>query len=588
MDAISRTQHSFALKAKHHPKHRFKDLYHLICRPEWISLALKSVLANEGSRTAGIDGVTRKMFQDEDYCTKFIEELRLDLKNETYRPSPAKRRWIPKPKGGQRPLGICVIRDRTVQMLLKMLIEPIAESDFLECSYGFRPGRRTMDCIGICRRYIQGRSKYFWIVEGDIRSCFNEIRHDRLMNLLQQRIADRQILELIARFLKAGVLDGEWFHPTNEGVAQGSVLSPLLANLYLHQFDLWWWQHYGSLTTKEKTQRRLGGKANCRLIRFADDWVLLSNGTRAQAEELREEARHFLRDALGLELNMEKTKVTHAEDGFDFVGFHLQWLTPSHRKPWLRATPTRSNLQRLKDHIRQMTDGQQISDPLLKLHALNRVLQGWIQYYRHANVKDIAGKLDWWVYRKFTHWLSRHHGWGVRRVLTTYEHQQYGRRKNLAVRNERGELVFLYRMSDLPITPYRTRNYPHPFINAENPSNRAKTDSTTTLKITAWKGGSRHAEWQELRRSILERDNYTCQHCHGADKLEVHHLKARHEGGTDRPDNLITLCEDCHVRSDAYRAKFASQGKQDRQWRARCSKSEHGGFGEGREETRRR
>jgi RNA-directed DNA polymerase len=557
MDAISLTQHSFALKASYNPEHRFRNLYHLICRQDWIEHALSKVLANEGARTAGVDGITRKDFKDPTYRADFVNELQAELRSRAYQPTPARRRWIHKPKGGQRPLGICIIRDRAVQMLLKMLIEPIAESDFLECSYGFRPGRRTMDCIGICRRYIQRATKYYWVVEGDIRGCFNHIRHNRLMTIIQQRIADRQILILIERFLKAGVLDGQWYQPTGEGVPQGSVVSPLLANLYLHQFDLWWWQKYGSLTIREKTKRRQSGLANIRLVRFADDWLALTNGTQAQAEEYREEARQFLWDELGLELNVEKTRITHAKDGFEFVGFHLQWLTPSNRKPWLRAIPTPDNIKRLKTKIRQMTNGQQISDPYLKVLALNRVLRGWILYYRHANVKDIAHTLDWWMYCRLIRWLGHHHSWGARRVLANYEYQQHGRRKNLAVRNGQGKLVYLYRMSDLPITQYRTRNYPNPYIDTEYTITRIEEEAHSPLRETAWQGGSRHAEWDELRRQILQRDGYTCQRCNSTSKLEAHHVKPRHKGGTDSLENLITLCEDCHIQFDDYRAQFA-------------------------------
>jgi len=446
-----------------------------------------------------------------------------------------------------------------VNVLFWSYLEPIAESDFLECSYGFRPGRRTMDCIGICRRYIQRGSKFYWIVEGDIRGCFNHIRHPKLVDLLQQRIADRQVITLIERFLKAGVLDGEWYHPTREGVPQGSVVSPLLANWYLHQFDLWWWQSYGGLTTREKTKRRQSGLTNSRLIRFADDWLLLANGTRSQAEELRAEADQYLWEHLGLELNLHKTQITHAKDGFEFVGFHLQWLTPTHRKPWLRAIPTKDNIERFKTKIRQMTHGQQIADPYSKVIALNRVLRGWIQYYRHANVKDIAHKLDWWVAQRLKHWLKRHHKWGVRRVLTAYERKQDGRRKNLAVTNDKGHTIFLYRMSDLPLTKYRTRNYPNPYI--ENEWAITQIQPLHPIKTNAWQGGSRHAEWQELRRQILQRDNYTCQQCGQTSPLEVHHLKAKHIGGTDDPANLITLCETCHIQCDVIRANFGTHSK---------------------------
>jgi RNA-directed DNA polymerase len=262
-----------------------------------------------------------------------------------------------------------------------------------------------------------------------------------------------------------------------------------------------------------------------------------------------------------LELNLEKTRITHAKDGFEFVGFHLQWLTPSNRKPWLRAIPTPDNIKRLKAKVRQMTNGQQIADPYAKVIALNRVLRGWIVYYRHANVKDIANELDWWLYRRLTHWLKCHHNCGIRRVLAEYEQQQYGRRKNLAVCNEHGRAVFLYRMCDLPITQYRTRNYPNPYIQTGRSVTQVEGEPISPLKTDAWQGGSRHAEWQELRRQILDRDGYTCQHCGDNSNLEVHHLTARHKGGTDDPANLITWCENCHIQGDGYRAKFAQQGK---------------------------
>jgi RNA-directed DNA polymerase len=177
MDDIIKTQQSFAKKAQLHPEHQFGDVYHLICREDWIRVALERVLSNKGSRTAGIDGVTRARFESEAYTSKFIAELRSDLQSVTFQPQPARRVYIPKPngqKGQLRPLGILTVRDRVVQMLLKMLMEPIWESDFLDCSSGFRPGRRTMDCIAMCYRLINNQLKYFWVVEGDIKGCFDQ------------------------------------------------------------------------------------------------------------------------------------------------------------------------------------------------------------------------------------------------------------------------------------------------------------------------------------------------------------------------------------------------------------------------------
>jgi hypothetical protein len=157
---------------------------------------------------------------------------------------------------------------------------------------------------------------------------------------------------------------------------------------------------------------------------------------------------------------------------------------------------------------------------------------------------------------RLTHWLGRHHKWGVRRVLAEYEHQQYGQRKNLAVPNQEGQLVFLNRMSDLSIKKYRTRNYPNPYIDALHIVTQINQENNPPLDATAWNGNSRHAEWQELRRQILERDNYSCQHCNSRDRLEIHHLKPRRQGGKDAPENLITWCENCHTQQDALRDKF--------------------------------
>ncbi|MCZ7568247.1 MAG: reverse transcriptase domain-containing protein [Ardenticatenaceae bacterium] len=302
MNDLRKTQQSFARKAQAHPEHRFGDLYHLVCREEWLTTALQAVLRNTGSRSAGIDGMSRKDLADESAQTRFVADLREELKTGHYHPAPVRRQWIPKANGKQRPLGIPTLKDRVVQMTMKMVLEPIWESDFLDCSHGFRPGHRTMDCIGTCRSRITTQNKYFWIIEGDITGCFDHVQHAILLKLIRQRIRDARILGLVEAQVTAGLMEGGLFRHTPEGTPQGGILSPLLANIYLHEFDRWWWERYGSLTPAEKARRRRMGIGNWILTRYADDFLILCNGPRAEAERLRDEARDVLWDKLRLEL----------------------------------------------------------------------------------------------------------------------------------------------------------------------------------------------------------------------------------------------------------------------------------------------
>ena len=173
MDDITRIQRYFARKAQAQPTYRFRDLYSLVWKPSFLESALDCVLANRGSRSAGVDGITVTAFQDPEYRANFVQTLSQKLKSKTFKPSPGRRVYIPKANGKKRPLGILTIKDRVVQMVLKMLLEPIFEADFLDCSYGFRPGRRTMDCLVPIWRHVNSASRHYWVVEGDIRACFD-------------------------------------------------------------------------------------------------------------------------------------------------------------------------------------------------------------------------------------------------------------------------------------------------------------------------------------------------------------------------------------------------------------------------------
>jgi RNA-directed DNA polymerase len=551
MSAIIQTQHSLALKALHQPTHRFNHLYHFLYQDDWIVVALMAVLSNQGARTAGIDGVTKKAFDSTEFFLAFIRQLQADLREERFRPVPVRRVYIPKANGAQRPLGIPVIQDRVVQMLLKMLLEPIWESDFLNCSNGFRPGRRTMDCIALLDSYINERNKYFWVVEGDIKGAFDHIHHTVLLKLLAERIADQRILDLISRFLKAGVMESGLFHHTASGTPQGGICSPLLANIYLHQLDCYWWQHYGGLHRKVKERRRREHAGNCALIRYADDWLLLTNGGKEEAYRLREEFQTFLAEELKLELSVEKTHVTHVNDGFDFLGFHVRRFVSGHHRPIVLVRPSPKALNRLKAKIKEMTDRSRFRDaPLLKLTALNAVLRGWMTYYRHCNAKVVAKDLDYWVNERLFLWLQKRHRLPPKRILARYKLREHGNRDNFGIRNG-DRALFLYRMSDQPLTKYHSRNPQNPYIT--DSVGATVEQSERPLPDHVWLGNAPNNErWREIKEEVKAERGAKCERCGSSVHLDLHHKQARRYGGQDTKENAQLLCERCHVQTPTY------------------------------------
>ena len=554
MNDLRKTQESFARKAQAQPEHRLGDLYHLVCREDWLKEALQAVLRNAGSRTAGVDGISRKHLSDEVAQAKFVQELQIELRTNTYRPQPVRRHWIPKANGKQRPLGIPTLKDRVVQMALKMLLEPIWESDFLNCSNGFRPGRRAMDCIRTCQTRITTQNKYLWVIEGDIRGCFDHVQHSILLKLIKRRVRDKRVIGLIEAMLKAGVMEDGLFQTTAEGTPQGGILSPLLANIYLHEFDRWWWEKYGCLTPCQKAKRRRAGIGNCILTRYADDFLILCNGPRGEVERLREEARQVLWDRLRLELSLEKTHITHVTDGFDFLGFHLQWKLTKHGKPWLRVTPSQKSVQRFKRTVKAMTRRNTFyQSPLEKIKSLNRVMRGWNQYYQYVNATATANKLTYWANDRLFLWLKKRHKQGARWVMRTYRHREQRKginRWNLGAKGENGQTLFLYQLTDLHRRIYYARTPPHPYLDEM----KITEPFPDTAFARFWEGQTTpaKADWAELRPVVLERDGHRCTQCGSTEHLHVHHCRARRRGGTQRMDNLQTLCERCHARTSTW------------------------------------
>ena len=390
------------------PARRFDDLYNLVCDPAFLLVGWIRVRRNKGARTAGVDGETAYYIETVRGVEEFLAELRTDLKARTFQPLPARQRAIPKAGGKVRYLGIATIRDRVVQASLKLVLEPIFEVDFLPCSYGFRPNRRAHDAVAEVR-HLTSRS-YEWVVEGDIKACFDEISHSALLDRVRKRIGDKRVLTLIKAFLKAGILgEDRALRETTAGTPQGSILSPLLSNVALSVLD----EHIAAgpggpaASPWQRAKRRAHGLPNYRLARYADDWCLMVHGTRADAEALRDEIAGVL-STMGLRLSPEKTLITHIDEGLDFLGWRIQ----RHRKKgtnrhYVYTYPSKKALAAVKDKVRALCR-QDVNLPLeTLLHRLGRMLRGWTAYFRFGVSHNTFRYLRAFLWRQVFGWVRR-------------------------------------------------------------------------------------------------------------------------------------------------------------------------------------
>jgi RNA-directed DNA polymerase len=366
------------------------DLMH---NPTWIAAACDRVLQRSRGKAPGVDGVTVPRFQRS--RDQSLEELRLELKRGTYRPLPLRRVEIPKANGKMRQLGIPCLRDKIVQEAIRMALEPIFEVEFHDSSYGFRPNRSAHHAVARCHH--AAISGYTWVIEGDVKSCFDEISHKAILRCIKEKVMDNKFLDLITLLLKAGVeIDGT-VHPTTKGVPQGGVASPLLANAVLNKLD-WFLHSKGFHGHTARHRRSTHSLPNVRFARYADDWcVFLTRCDRQYAERLQNEIRDFLRETCGLELSAEKTRITHVRDGYDFLGFNISAgvgksgeLVPKVRVGRKAIT----NIQRrLGEAIRHRPAQESIS---VRLACGSAVIRGWSNYFKIAhNFSKVAHGLDY-------------------------------------------------------------------------------------------------------------------------------------------------------------------------------------------------
>ncbi|MDQ0937609.1 reverse transcriptase domain-containing protein [Streptomyces turgidiscabies] len=310
--------------ARDDPHRRFDDLFNLCADPAFLLVAWDRVRGNKGAKTAGVDGRTAASIAERTGVGEFLVGLRESIKDRSFCPLPALERMIPKAGGKLRRLGIATIADRVVQASLKLVLEPIFEADFLPCSYGFRPNRRAHDAVAEVRFFTS--KSYEWIVEGDIKACFDEISHSALIDRVRKRVGDKRVLTLVKAFLKSGILgEDRVLRETTAGTPQGSILSPLMSNVALSVLDEHIAQSPGGprSTPWARTKRLRQGLPNYRLARYADDWCLMIKGTKDDAEALREEIAEVL-STMGLRLSVEKTLITHIDEGLDFLGWRIQ------------------------------------------------------------------------------------------------------------------------------------------------------------------------------------------------------------------------------------------------------------------------
>ena len=377
------------LAAKKSKTRRFHALYDKVYRSDILSSAWDSVRANRGA--AGVDNETiDDILQNKD---EILTHLQHTLQQGKYRPRKLRRVYIPKPDG-ERPLAIPTVRDRIIQTATKQVIEPIFEADFLDCSYGFRPNRCAHDALEKVRTTMN--SGYTIVLDADIKQFFDNIDHDKLLELVHNRISDRRILKLIRKWLKAGVMDSGVAEQTEIGTPQGGVISPLLANIYLHELDKFW------------TQQIVNGH----LIRYADDFVILFK-TREDAELGLQLIKAKLNE-LHLELNEDKTRIvdTTKGKGFDFLGFHHRRLkSKTCNKYYAYKWPSAKSVKAFKAKIKSFLGKRSILNWNIEdvVQHINPVITGWMNYYKYGNSARIFSQLDNYLHERMALWWNKKH-----------------------------------------------------------------------------------------------------------------------------------------------------------------------------------
>ena len=513
---------------------RIRNLMDLMHQPDWIAEAAEKVLRRSKGKAAGVDGVTTELFRQG--FEKKLEQLRLELKRGIYQPQPVRRVMIPKANGKMRALGIPCLRDKIVQEAMRMALEPIFEVEFHNNSYGFRPNRSTHHAVSRCQHYV--KLKFAWVIEGDVKACFDEISHKAILKAVREKVMDNKFLKLITSFLKAGIEVDGVVQPTHKGVPQGGVLSPLLSNAVLNKFD--WFIHSKGKHGQASQRAWNWGYKNIRFIRYADDWcVFVTRASKRFAQGFRDEIAQFLYKECGLRLSVEKTRITHVSQGFDFLGFRIEKSIGKNGKYVSKIKVTSTAVAKARTKIDEaMQYRPQQESIACRIQRGSAVARGWSNYFCIAhNFSKVANKLDHYAFWSATKAISRKLDISTAKVFRRYCRQN-------AIQVDKACKLAKFSATRMKL------NYRNP--TGYEPVKAEYLEDHDYEVATQFFEGRRKGQF-DLKWQALQRDDYKCQSCDRtvtAKTSNADHIKpVRNFASFEQAnyiDNVQTLCINCH------------------------------------------